>query len=234
MDKSSFDEYASEYDVWFLNNQNMLYSELKLVAYFLKDAGEVLSIGCGSGLFEMLLEKEYGIVVKNGVEPSSGMATIARKRGMNVTIATAEGADLGSECLDTILFNGCPSSITDLQKSIDKAYAALRKGGRVIVIDVPKECSYALLYNLAMTVGSWDHPLLKGIQPRDPYPIALVKEANWRTTAEKVEMLQRAGFSDLQFAQTLTKHPMFSDDVVEEPIEGFDSGDYVAICAYKK
>ena len=29
---SSFDKYASEYDSWFLNNRNVLESEVKLVA----------------------------------------------------------------------------------------------------------------------------------------------------------------------------------------------------------
>ena len=45
-----FDEYASAYDAWFLNNRNVLYSEVNLVAATLKDAGRTLSVGCGSGL----------------------------------------------------------------------------------------------------------------------------------------------------------------------------------------
>ena len=75
------DQYAEKYDAWFLKNKNVLYSELKLVAHFLKNAGDSLSVGCGSGLFEMLLQKEYNITIKNGIEPSKGMAEIAEKRG---------------------------------------------------------------------------------------------------------------------------------------------------------
>jgi len=233
MDNQSFDQYASQYDAWFLNNSHVLYSELKLVAHFLKDAGEVFSVGCGSGLFEMLLQKEYGIAVRQGIEPSIGMAEIARKRGMTVAIATAEEASFGTSCYDTVLFNGTPSYITDLPKAFDKAYAALRPGGRSVVIEVPKESSYALLYNLAKAVGTWDHPLLEGVHPQDPYPIELVHIARWRTTTQKMEMLANAGFTELQFAQTLTKHPIYSNNVTEEPIAGFDCGDYVAICATK-
>lgn len=231
--KSGFDAYASKYDAWFMKNINVLYSEAKLVAHFLENAGEVFSVGCGSGLFEMLLEKDFGISVKNGLEPSEGMAEIARKRGMTVEITTIEQADLGSEKYDTVLFNGTPSYITDLQSAFDKAYAALRPGGKIVVIDVPKESSYALLYNLAKAVGTWDHPLLDGVQPEDPYPIEFVKIANWRTTAEKVNMLKKTGFTDFQYAQTLTHHPIYSNNVEEEPVEGFDRGDYVAICAVK-
>ena len=38
-----FDEYASAYDAWFLDNRNVLYSEVNLVAATLRDAGRVLS-----------------------------------------------------------------------------------------------------------------------------------------------------------------------------------------------
>ena len=48
-----FDEYAPAYDAWFLDNRNVLYSEVNLVASVLKDAGRVLSVGCGSGLFSV-------------------------------------------------------------------------------------------------------------------------------------------------------------------------------------
>lgn len=234
MENKEFDQYSSQYDAWFLNNRNVLYSEVKLVAHFLKNAGEVFSVGCGSGLFEMILEKEFDISIKNGLEPSEGMAAIARKRNIKVKVTTIEEADLGIVCFDTILFNGTPSYITDLQAAFDKSFAALRPGGKIVVIDVPKESSYALLYNLAKSVGTWDHPLLHGVHPRDPYPIAFVKIANWRTTKEKAEMLEKSGFINLQYAQTLTKHPIYSDNVLEEPVEGFDCGDYVAICAIKK
>lgn len=231
---SAFDKYADQYDSWFLKNKNVLFSELKLVAYFLSPDEEILSVGCGSGIFEMLLKKEFQITVHYGIEPSEQMASIARKRGMTVDIATAENADYGNNKFKTILFNGTPGYIVDLQKAFDKAYQALQTGGKIVVLDVPKECSYALLYNLAKEIGTWDHPVLEGIQPKDPYPIEFVKAANWRTTSEKVEVLKKAGFTDFSFAQTLTRHPVYSDSDVEEPKDGYDRGDYVAICAYKK
>ncbi len=233
MENKSFDRYAQQYDAWFLNNRNVLYSEVKLVAYFLKDTGKIFSVGCGSGLFEMLLKKDFNISVNHGLEPSEGMAAIARKRGINVEINTIEQAYLGEECYDAILFNGSPSYINDLQSAFNKAYTALKPDGKIVVIDVPKESSYALLYNLAMVLGTWEHPLLEDIRPCDPYPIEFVKIANWRTTREKTDMLLKSGFTDLQYAQTLTKHPVYSDNKLEEPVEGYDCGDYVAICAIK-
>lgn len=230
----SFDQYASAYDAWFLDNRNVLYSEVNLVASTLRDAGRVLSVGCGSGLFEKILRDEYGITITDGIEPSEGMASIAHKRGMNVTIATAEAADFGKGDYDTLLFNGTPSYIDDLKGVVHKAYEALPAGGRIILIDVPKESSYGLLYNLAKAVGTWDHPLLAGCYPPNPYPIEFVDVAAWRTTAEKVALLREAGFTDLEFAQTLTSHPLTSNDEEEQPSPGYGKGDYVAVTAYKR
>ncbi len=229
-----FDQYASAYDAWFLDNRNVLYSEVNLVASTLQDAGRVLSVGCGSGLFEKILRDEYGITITDGIEPSEGMASIARKRGMNVTVTTAEAADFGKGDYDTLLFNGTPSYIDDLKGVVHKAYEALPAGGRIILIDVPKESSYGLLYNLAKAVGTWDHPLLAGCYPPNPYPIEFVDVAAWRTTAEKVALLREAGFTDLEFAQTLTSHPLTSNDEEEQPSPGYGKGDYVAVTAYKR
>ncbi len=228
-----FDEFATDYDAWFLENQNLLYSEAKLVAYFLDAKSKIFSVGCGSGIFESILSENFNIDIKYGIEPSVSMAEIARKRGMEVKIVTAEEMELLEDEYETILFNGTPSYISDLKKAFAKSYAALKSGGKIVVIDVPKESSYAIMYNLAKSLGTWEHSLLQGIHPQDPYPLELVKVANWRTTEEKIEMLKEAGFSDFEFAQTLTKHPLYSNVVQEEPIAGYDCGDYVAICAKK-
>ncbi len=228
-----FDQYASQYDAWFLENRNVLYSEVNLVASVLRDAGRILSVGCGSGLFEKILREERDIDIRDGIEPSEAMAEIARKRGMRVAISTAEDADFGNSDYDTILFNGTPSYIDGLADVVRKAYEALPAGGRIVLIDVPKESSYGVLYNLAKALGTWNHPLLQGCYPPNPYPIEFVDVAKWRTTAEKIEMLESAGFRDLAFAQTLTTHPLYSDIIEEQPVEGYDRGDYVAITALK-
>lgn len=229
----SFDQYANQYDAWFMENENLLRSEVALVAYALQKPGRTLSVGCGSGLFEYFLKKDYGIEIREGIEPSEAMADIARKRGMEVTIGTAEEGDFGNEEYDTILFNGTPSYISDINAAFEKAYYALRKGGKIIVVDVPKDGSFAMLYNLAKTVGTWDDKLFEGIKPNSVYPIEFVKDANWRTTLEKVDELKNVGFDQVEFAQTLTTHPLYSNDEAEEPMDGYKSGNYVAIRATK-
>jgi SAM-dependent methyltransferase len=233
MTTDAFDEHAAEYDAWFLQNRIVLANEVALIARMLRQAGRVLSVGCGSGLFEMLLRRDHGIAVDFGIEPSEPMAAIARKRGMQVRIGTAETADYGDGEYDTILFNGTPSYIGDLDAAFRRAHRALRQGGAVVVADVPKESSYALLYMLGAQLGGWSHTLLEGVKPSAVYPMEFARVARWRTTREKVELLETAGFARLTYAQTLTHHPLYSNEVREDPVEGHTRGDYVAIRAEK-
>lgn len=52
-----FDGYVVDYDSWFMINENVFFSELKLFKVLLDliDGGWMLLVGCGSGLFEKLL-----------------------------------------------------------------------------------------------------------------------------------------------------------------------------------
>lgn len=225
-----FDEHAGAYDAWFEENLNVLASEVRLLQHMLGDApGETLSVGCGSGLFEHILRAEYDIVIEQGVEPAEGMAEIARARGLEVRSGTAEELPHEDGSFDTVLLNGIPSYVADLPRAFREAHRVLRSDGHVVVLDVPAESSYGLLYRLAAVVGDWDDAFLAKVAPRVPYPIEFAAAANWRTTEEKAEMLEEAGFTDLEFAQTLTRHPKFSDDEPEDPVEGYDRGDYVGI-----
>lgn len=52
------------------------------------------------------------------------MASIARKRGINVTISTAEEYDYVGQTYDTIIYNGCPEYITDLEKALTQSFNA--------------------------------------------------------------------------------------------------------------
>lgn len=54
--KPKFDGYAAQYDAWFMTNDNLFQSELRLFQKALGDISgkRVLSVGCGSGLFESM------------------------------------------------------------------------------------------------------------------------------------------------------------------------------------
>jgi hypothetical protein len=113
-----FDAYAEQYDAWFLENRNVLASEARMLARALGDPGVTLSVGCGSGLFESILRAEHGVEIRHGLEPATGMAEIARKRGLQVRSGAAEALPCEDGSFDTVLLNGIPSYVADLGREL--------------------------------------------------------------------------------------------------------------------
>ena len=209
--KPKFDGYAAQYDAWFMENDNLFQSELRLFQRALGDISgqRVLSVGCGSGLFESMIDHS-GI---EGIEPSRDMGAIAQKRGVNViAFGAIEDADLEENAYDVIYLNGSSSYMEDLHKAFAVCKKALKPGGRFISLDVPKESAFGFMYLLAKNLGTFDHPYLNG---------------------EKINVLKDLGFHDFDYCQTLLKNPMYTNEDVEDAVPGYQSGGYVAIIARK-
>ena len=92
-----FDEHATEYDSWFDENRALYHAELAAVRDMLPIGGQGVEIGVGTGRFAAPL----GIAL--GVEPSHGMAELARKRGMEVLEGVAEALPLADGAFDFAL-----------------------------------------------------------------------------------------------------------------------------------
>ena len=161
MMKPKFDGYAAQYDAWFMENDNLFQSELRLFQTALGDiAGKrVLSVGCGSGLFESMIDCS-GI---EGIEPSHDMGAIAQKRGVNViAFGAIEDAELEENAYDVIYLNGSSSYMEDLTRAFNVCKKALKPNGKFISLDVPKESAFGFMYLLAKEAGTFDHPSLSG------------------------------------------------------------------------
>ena len=231
-EKQKFDGYAERYDEWFMKNENLFLSELRLFQKALGDVSgkKLLSVGCGSGLFESYLN---GADVE-GIEPSEDMGRIAVKRGVKVIrFGLIEDADLPDNHYDIIYFNGSSSYIEDLPAAYGKCLRALKENGRLVLLDVPKESAFGFMYLLGKNLGTYDHKALCGVMPKLPYPLALAASGVWHTTEEKINVLKTLGVRDFSFYQTLIKNPLYTNEEPEEVSEGYQSGGYVAIIARK-
>ncbi|MBR5182252.1 MAG: class I SAM-dependent methyltransferase [Clostridiales bacterium] len=230
--KQKFDGYAAKYDEWFMKNENLFISELRLFKKVLGDieGKKLLSVGCGSGLFESYIDCSN----IEGIEPSEDMGQIAVKRGVNVIkFGLIEDVDLPENEYDIIYFNGSSSYMEDLVPVYEKSLKALKAGGRLILLDVPKESAFGFMYLLGKSLNTYDHEYLEGAMPELPYPLALASSGVWHTTEEKIDVLKNLGVSKFNFYQTLVKNPLYTNEEPEEVVEGYKSGGYVAIIAEK-
>ena len=197
---SAFDAMAEAFDAWFAKNANVFESELLAEKHFLTDPENTVSIGCGTGLFE----ERHGI--PRGVEPAEGMAGLARRRGIDVKIGSAEDIPFGDEQFNGVLLGTILSYVKDRPKAVAEAYRILKHGGHVVVSFLPGEGSYTMMYDLAAVKGKYNPE----ISPEHPYPIEFIVEGTWCSTREVTELLKRAGFVDMEYVQTLTRHPKYS------------------------
>ena len=232
MEKQKFDGYADKYDEWFMKNENLFTSELRLFKKVLGDISgkTLLSVGCGSGLFESYIENSN----IEGIEPSADMAEIARKRGINVIkIGLIEDVELTDDKYDIIYFNGSSSYMEELSPVYGKCLKALKENGKLILLDVPKESAFGFMYLLGKSLNTYDHEFLEGAMPELPYPLALATSGVWHTTEEKINVLKNLGINKFSYYQTLIKNPLYTNEEAEEVSEGYKSGGYVAIIAEK-
>ena len=230
--KQKFDGYASKYDEWFMVNDNLFTSELRLFKKVLGDitGKKLLSVGCGSGLFESYIDSSN----IEGIEPSEDMGKIAEKRGINIIkYGLIEDVELPENTYDIIYFNGSSSYMENLTPVYEKALKALKPDGKLILLDVPKESAFGFMYLLGKSLNTYEHEYLEGAMPALPYPLALAASGVWHSTEEKIEVLKNLGIEKFDFYQTLVKNPMYTNEEPEEVVEGYKSGGYVAIIAQK-
>jgi len=220
---SAFEKEAKDFDFWFSENENVFESEFLAEKELLPDSENVISIGVGSGLFASRLG------IKKGVEPSKDMAKLARQRGIDVKIGTAEDVPYENEKFNTVLLSTVLSYCENPLKALKEAFRILRKGGHVVVSFLPREGSYSMFYDLASTQGQFDPDR----SPENPYPLKFIKAAEWISIEKVKKLLQEAGFIELEYVQTLTKHPRYTNEEIEEPAKGYKKGDFVVIRARK-
>lgn len=220
---SAFIREARDFDYWFSKNRNVFESEFLAEKKLFPGPENAISVGVGSGLFASRLG------IKEGVEPSEGMARLAEEKGIKVKTGTAENLPCGDETYKTVLISTALSYCDNPTKALQEAFRILKKGGNLVVSFLPREGSYTMLYDLARFSREFDPDR----SPKDPYPLKFIRGASWLSIERVKGMIERAGFVDLEYAQTLIKHPRYSNEEVEKPAEGYKKGDFVVIKARK-
>ena len=219
LNNEKFNQGAEDFEIWFKNNENLFLTELNALAKMVTKPEKCVSIGIGNGLFA----EKLGI--KRGVEPSQAMADLARAKGIEVKAGQAENLPFADQSIEQILLGTILAYVEDKQKAVAEAYRVLKKGGEIIISILPAESSFAQLYRLAFLEGHYRTQ----VSPEYPYPMDFLAGTDWISTQELIKIMEEIGFKNLEFIQTLTKHPKYVNEEVEKAIQGYKKGDYVVV-----
>lgn len=184
-----FDEYASEYDEWFEENRSVYLSELNAVRTLLPAHSRPVEIGVGTGRFAGPLG------IGSGAEPSAAMRDIAQRRGIETVDAVAEDLPFRDASFDLVLMVTTLCFLDDVDLALREAHRVLEVGGHIVIGFLDRETELGRQYEARRSASRF------------------YRVARFCSSQELCAALQRAGFSDLVWAQTVFGAP-------QEPEEG--------------
>lgn len=203
----AFDRHLAEYEAWFERNRDAYESELSAVRELLP-AGKGIEIGVGSGLFAAPLGIEYG------VEPSDAMARKAAERGIKVVKGLAEALPFRDAEFDFCLMVTTVCFLDDMDLAFSEVKRILRRRGSFVIGFVDRDSRLGKEY----------------LEKKDKS--LFYKDATFYSAEELRERLENAGFTGLEFRQTLFA-PLNEINGIEPVKSGYGEGAFVVIRAIK-
>lgn len=203
-----FDKYTDDYDDWYDQNKFAYQSELEAIRQILPPFDKAIEIGVGTGRFAAKLG------IKQGLEPSPGMAAMAGKRGIDVIKGTAEKLPFEDGGFDLALMVTVVCFLDDVAGAFGEVYRILRRGGHIIVGFIDRNSPPGQVYN--------QH------KAKSPF----FKIASFHSAEEIASLLNKTGFKSLEFRQTIFDSP---DKIrtVEEARDGHGEGLFAVVKACK-
>jgi SAM-dependent methyltransferase len=201
-----FERHWERYEDWFNRFENAYQAEVRALGEVIPSVDRGLEVGVGTGRFAAPL----GIIF--GVDPSPSMLSVARKRGIHVTVGTGENLPFAGKCLDLVLLVTTVCFVENLGQVLREARRVLRPSGAVVVGLVDRASALGAEY-LARQERS-----------------VFYRAARFYTVAEMLDSLDRAGFGAFETRQTLFGPPALTPS--NEAIEfGYGKGSFVAVRA---
>lgn len=201
-----FDEFNVEYDAWFDKHSEIYKSELLAMSQAVPKQGTGIEIGVGSGRFAEPLNIKYG------VEPSKSMADIAKKRGIKIIHAIAENLPIKDQSYDFATMVTTVCFLNDIPKAFSEVNRILKPEGEFVIGLIDRNSELGKKYE----------------QQKDSNKF--YRDAHFHSTAEITELLNKAGFDNFCYWQTII-HP--AENKIEQPQAGYGKGSFVVIKAKK-
>lgn len=203
-----FDQYADEYNNWFVINKYAFQSELNAIKKALPDNADVVEVGIGSGIFAAPLG------IKEGVDPSKAMRKKAKNRDIRVMDAVAENLPYADKSKGVVLMVTTICFVDDINKSFKEVYRVLKDDGYLIIGFVDKNSPVGKFY----------------LEQKDKN--IFYKDAIFFGTEELYEILKDSGFKINNTYQTVFGK---IEDIkkVQNVLVGYGHGSFVVIKAQK-
>jgi ubiquinone/menaquinone biosynthesis C-methylase UbiE len=198
-----FEQYTDKYEEWFDKNHFAYLSELEGVKSLLP-MGKGIEIGVGTGRFAEPLGIEFG------VDPSLSMIKAARKRKIKVIVGTGEYLPITDNSFDFALITTTLCFLENVEKTLKEIKRILKKNGSIILAFIDKESYLGKIYVKK-----------KGKNP-------FYKTADFYSTKEVTEKLEKAGFSNPEIKQTLFTFPKKFKNT-EDIKDGYGEGGFIII-----
>jgi SAM-dependent methyltransferase len=201
-----FERHTDRYEAWFEDHEDAYQSELDALGRLVEPTGDGLEIGVGSGRFADPL----GIDV--GVDPAEQMLRRSRKRGIDVVRGVAESLPFADGVFDTALIVTTICFVDDVPRTLAEADRVLDADGALVLGYIDRDSPVGEIYQ----------------RTKEANPF--YREATFVSTAELLESLETAGFTDFEFVQTI--YHWLDEIDGPEPVEpGYGEGSFVGIKA---
>ncbi len=199
-----FDKYALKYDKWYEENEFIYLSELEALKYFLSVKSKSLEIGTGTGRFA----SDLNIAV--GVDVSFEMLKLAHAKCLNVFKANGERLPFKDNVFDTVLMITTLCFIRNPLVVLSETKRVLRKSGNIILGIIDKNSVLGKQYISSDS--------------------AFYAHANFFSPQEVIDLLEKVGFRNFSFRQTLFNDPRKLDEC-EFSKPNYGEGSFVVIKA---
>lgn len=202
-----FNRFYARYDAWYNRNRSAYLSELRAVRKLLPPGGKGLEIGVGTGRFAAPLG------IKTGIDPSSKMIGIARRRGIDARLGHGEALPFKSASFDYAVLIITLCFVKKPYRVLAEAHRVLKKNGTLLVGIIPKDSFLGRAY-----------------QEKDSI---FYENARLFSVPELVHKLAMLKFKDFEFCEALFQMPK-KITRVERPKKGFGKGGFVVVACRKR
>lgn len=200
-----YDRYCEEFDSWFEKHPGLYQSELLALQQAIPENKKGIEIGVGTGRFA------WPFNIKFGVEPSQGMARLARQRGVQVIQATAENLPIESQSYDFATMVTTVCFLNDIPKAFAEVHRILKPAGVFIIGLIDRRSELGKTYQQKKNTNKF------------------YRYAHFHSVEEITHLLEQAGFNGCKYWQTLFS----AKEQIAAPQPGYGKGSFVVISAQK-